>query len=212
MLFKKYLDVAMINFKTMGKLAFVPFFVIFGFIPFVFIVSYLVGNFTVDVITALPKLLLPMFSGWWILLFLREFIESDGNELLYVYSGKSQCTSVATLLIIYLLCESLLMGVCMIFYPQIFIDYIHLTLMCLLYGGFSYFFIFLTKSAAISFIPLLVGTILPFVSHDAIIFTIGFSSDFGWQKIFTYYLPIGLMGIVFFLLGYLLNKKFLKFN
>lgn len=208
MLFKRHLTVTVIRLKTMGKLAYVPLLVIFIFLPLVFLLSYVLGRFEISIVIAMSKIILPIFSSWWILFILREFVESEGNEILYVYSEKSQCISVLLVTLFYLCCESAMMMLCMIFYPEIFLDYIHVTLLCVFYAGFSYFFVFLTKSIAITFIPLLVGAAMPFINKNFI----GFNDSITLNDIFLYYVPVGVVGLVFFLIGHLLNKKFLKYN
>lgn len=208
MLFKKNLDTLLIRFKTMGKMAFVPLIVLFIILPVIFINSYMIDMMQDAVIMMLTSIFVPILSVWWVLMFLKEFIESDGNEVLFVYGKKSQLSSVIILSVLYMVCVCVLLCVCGIFFPTLFLWLLCLLMTCVLNVGLAYFLAFLTRSIAITFVPILFIAALPFINRSLLLFDGGLS----WEKVLIFYLPQALVGVLFMFLGHLLNKKKLKFN
>lgn len=210
MLLKKHINVAFIQLKTTGKMFFVPIVCLFVVLPFIYFLSYRTTG--VDGLhtstTVIGNIIVPLFSSWWILMVLREYIESGGNEVLFVYDNKSQAFSVVLIWIFYVLCTGIHYLLLSVKLPTAGLDFIHVSLISGLYVGFTYFFVYLTKSISISFIPLLVYSVICFSNPEII----GFTSVISFAEIASKYLPQFLLGIVFFFLGHLLNKKFLKFN
>lgn len=210
MLFKKYLSITFIQLKTMGKLFYIPLICLFVVLPVIYILSYhaegVDGIATSTII--IGQILVPLFSAWWVLMVLREYVESDGNEILFVYGQKSQAVSVVLLWLFYVICTGIQYAFLSVKLPSAGLDFIHASLVSGLYVGFTYFFVYLTKSIAISFIPLLLYSVFCFMNPEII----GFTSSISWFEIASKYLPQFLLGIFFFFLGHMFNKKFLRFN
>lgn len=211
MLFKKHLALTFIRLKTTGKARFVPLIGLFIVLPAILVMNYL-SLHEVDTLASVMEvtqdILVPLLSIWWVLMVLREYIESDGNELLYVYAGKTQAGTVVTLLVLYLVCAAFLMFGCALVHPFMLLEFFEVALNCILYVGVSYFLVFLTRSVALTFIPPLLYTGLIFVDINLI----GFGPEITWTSILTNCVPRGLLGVVFFLLGWVLNRKHLRYN
>lgn len=92
-----------VRLRKKKALAFVPFFVLYVFLP---ILSILFQYHYRDsqeeflrVVTQQLHVWIPMFSSWWPILLLNDFFDSEGNELLYLYHSPlyflgAQCLSV----------------------------------------------------------------------------------------------------------------------
>lgn len=211
MLLKKHLALTFIRLKTTGKAGFVPLIGLFIVLPAILVMNYLSMHGVADlasVMEVIADILVPLLSIWWVLMVLREYIESDGNEILYVYAGKTQAGTVVTLLLLYLVCAAVLMFGCALIHPFMALEFFEVALNCILYVGVSYFIVFLTHSVAITFIPPLLYTGLIFVDVGLI----GFGPEITWTWILTNCVPRGLLGAVFFLLGWVLNRKYLRYN
>lgn len=89
--------------------------------------------------------LIPMFSVWWILFVLREYVEGEGNELLYVNRYKLKFFDILALFVFYLLCVGVLYLLFSIFVPHMYLEYIRIFCVCVFYFGFVYFFYFYNK-------------------------------------------------------------------
>lgn len=211
MLLKKHLALTFIRLRTTGKAGFVPLIVLFIVLPAILVINYLSMR-DVEALSSVMEvtqdILVPLLSLWWVLMVLREYIESDGNEILYVYAGKTQAGTVVILLVLYLVCAAVLMFGCALIYPLMVLEFFEVALNCILYVGVSYFLVFLTRSVAITFIPPLLYTGLIFVDVSLI----GFGPEITWTWILTSCVPRGLLGVVFFLFGWVLNRKYLRYN
>lgn len=211
MLFKRHMTLTFIELKATGKAEFVPPVGLFIVLPAIFVMNYLSMRDVLalaSVMEVIADILVPLLSVWWVLMVLREYIESDGNEILYVYAGKTQVGTVVTLLALYIVCAAVLMFGCALIYPLMALEFFEVALNCILYVGVSYFLVFLTRSVAITFIPPLLYTGMIFVDVSLI----GFGPEITWTWILTSCVPRGLLGAVFFLLGWMLNRKHLRYN
>lgn len=80
-----------------------------------------------------------------ILFVLREYVEGEGNELLYVNRYKLKFFDILALFVFYLLCVGVLYLLFSIFVPHMYLEYIRIFCVCVFYFGFVYFFYFYNK-------------------------------------------------------------------
>lgn len=207
-----------LSFKNIKVYYFIPLFVIYVFVPFI---NYLnirtLGvevSFTLVMDTA--QMLIPITSTWWIFCVLKEYIEGDGNELLYAYENVRK-TKVLDILIIFLwycLHIALLFIVYSFLYDNIFIEYIRIIIQSFVLTAAFYFLIYAFKSTSISYMFILAYYMMTlFFSKDTLLESVNMFSTKEVMSLYLFankYFYVLLAGIIFLILGMWRNKHYYK--
>lgn len=203
--------------KGLRFLFYVPFFLIYMVIPILCIQSYFavgISDSLYQTIITFTQMLIPVMSVWWLILVFREYIESEGNEILFLYAKRIKladagilfCFFIITILPFYITC-------CFIFQNFIF-EFIKIVMVCTFYFGFSYLLIFLSASIAITWMIVFIYTVANTIFYkDQAIFPLYYSlEEASLAGCLGFYLPLMLLGVLLLLLGVQLNKKWRKYT
>ena len=96
--------------------------------------------------------IIPLFSTWWLVFILREYIDGDGAEILYTYESvyRSKLGVVLLTLACYLLvlaADYLLLSVLYLKWAGlIWIDFVKMSIICLFFNSFVYLIMYLLRS------------------------------------------------------------------
>lgn len=84
---KKYLKIMAYDFWIMRLWALIPLAILWGVVPAAAhsIVKAYGKEQAVQMLPALAQHIIPPFALWWPMLYLKEFLESQGNELLFIH-------------------------------------------------------------------------------------------------------------------------------
>lgn len=148
------------EYRSLGKLRFVSMFVTIIIMPGIFIYLYAQygkGEIFGSAALHLSNLIYPMFSSLNGLLLLRNYVESRGNELFFVYQ-KEKLSSILNMLILYLvpvLITFIFLGFA---WKPLWLDFCGVFVSCLFLNAFTYLFLMYIP---VSVIALFINIIYP---------------------------------------------------
>lgn len=204
--------------KNMGVLGWVPLAVINIFIPAVLVAGYLhygSGSVELDVLAMqVTQALMPLFSVWWSLFLLRDYVESDGRELLHIAVQKRELREavkpfllVAANILMVLVLGSLLT-------PVLLFEVIRILSVCVFLFGLSYCLVYLFRSISMAFFGVVLYTLINwFAPVDTPVFPLYMSNDpLEARQFLTVCFPLIVAGFALMLLGVLCNRKFFDYG
>lgn len=207
-----------LSFKNLKFYYFIPLLILYLLIPIDNILN--VKTYGLDAAESLIMItaqrLIPIISVWWIFCVLKEYIEGDGIELLYVYDNmkkiKTKMIDVLLIFVWYALHVCILFMIYSFFFPNILCGYVIVMIESFVLTGAFYFLIYTFKSTSISLMFILVYYFMSaFFSKNTVFELINiFSVD---QPLTLYllvnkYIFVFAIGIMFFMIGYWMNRKF----
>lgn len=205
-----------LSLKNLKGYYFVPIFVLYIIIPIVNIgMINMSGNINSAYILIFREAerFIPIMSIWWIVFVFKEYIATDGNEILYCIeeSGKVKLYYIALIFIWYIFHVGILFLIYGIFWDNIFFEFTKITIQSFFFSSLVYMLIYTFKSTDISFMFVLIYELLSIfvnskLSNYISIFENGKRITF--QIITTKYLLVSILGILFLLAGVYRNKKF----
>ncbi len=201
--------------KSIGKLAFVPIIVVDIIIPIVNFYTYMQGGIQElrFNIILLAQNFIPFFSVWWIIFVLREYVESDGKELLYVNKSRSKFTDILYLYILYCINMFFIFIIYNLIIPKMIYECIRIFSISMFYFGITYSFIYLTNSTTLSLMLNLIYTIQNIVNIKTPKYPFYYDvncNNLELDMYFKHYFPLLITGVVFLIIGFKLNKKLLR--
>ncbi len=159
--------------------------------------------------------LMPLCAVWCPLFVLRDYLESDGNELLYVNPHSNKFADVFLLFFLSLLNITAIFVVYSMLIPNMSYEYIKLISICVFYFGLVYGISFLTKSTTITTLIVVMYTLLNicFQKNSKTVLFVYFSTEHISRKLFiSDYLPLLLLGILLVAIGVFINVKKFRFH
>lgn len=157
---------------------------------------------------------IPLCSNWWSIFVLREYVEADGNELLFMLGSKIKYGDVFLLFLLYLINVCIFLVIYVITFPCLKLMALWLVIICWFLFSVSYCFIFLSGSATITFaiglIYIFINTI--FAWQEPMLLFYGsakgyvFAGEFKWV-----YFPMIIVGGICTALGILANRRYQKY-
>lgn len=202
--------------KSIGLLFFVPLVIIDILIPTLNIMEYSkygIGEELYIHILQYSQWFFPFFSAWWVLFVLREYIESDGNELLYVHADRCKLKDILCLFILYIFNITILYSMYNVLFSDMKYEFLKILSVCIFYLGITYFFTYLTKSITITLLILIFFT-LANITFGSNIMIFPFYYTLERVTVALYInscLPLMLIGLALLFVGTVLNKRWLKF-
>lgn len=194
--------------RGVGKWYFVPVVVLYILLPILIFADYCTSRDAIKNIesTFATQCLffMPVLSVWWVFLVMKEYIEGEGREVLYL-NGHSKLMEVVMLYIYYVIHLIPFFWIASFFIPEIAIGlFFQMTLASFFYCGLGYLLLYLIKNIAIAFLPLMcysmygssTGIKVAFLNHASY-----------WVDPAKYAMEIVIAGCICFLAGAYLNKK-----
>ena len=213
-----YLKRTVLHFKSIGILFYIPLLIVNVLIPVIAYLRYQKSGISELLYTDIlqyTQWLVPFFSIWWILFVLREYIEADGNELLYVHSDRCKLKDILYIFVIYILDVGLTFTIYTLLFTSMKYEYLKIITVCIFYLGATYFFTYLTNSITITLLISLFYTLvnLVFGTIGNTCFPMYLSlKKISLERFLSLYLPLAVSGVFLIFIGTLLNKKNLKFT
>lgn len=158
-------------------------------------------------IIRLYQVFTPILSVWCPLVISGEYVEGDGHELLYVYR-KSMITMYLGFFILSCFVLAVPFVPYTIMYSNMLWEYIRIVLEIFFYFGASYMLLYGLRSVPITFMGIIVYTLIStYFGNGGRNFLIYFDmlsmSEELMKKV---YLPFGLIGLTFWICGYVYNN------
>ncbi len=213
-----YIQRMCLHLKSIGALFWVPIFILNLLVPLLNYLTYSKHAVGEELYTEILKNCLwyyPFFSNWWPLFLMKEYLETDGNELLFVYSGKNKLIDLSSVFLLSIINVLLWFIPYTVLFPMMKYELLRVLTICFLYFSFSYFLTFLSRSILIPLMILLLynlGAILYAGTTVTIpVFYINYET-FTPILYLEQYFPFLLAAFYFLAMGIILNKKISHFN
>lgn len=199
-------------FKSMGMTAAVPPLVVLLVMPSLLYLSYRregVSEALYVSILEITQVFLPFFCSWWIIFMMRNFVEAQGKETLYVNRYKNSVLDVTLIFGLYCLMISVPYAVFILLFPGMKLELVKMLMICFFVFGLTFFLAALTGSMpAIVLVNLFLVLINFLAGSYNSKFPIYYSLEVATTSALrTQYLPLAVLGGVFLLLGKLLIKR-----
>lgn len=210
---KKLIYFSMKNLKTYY---FIPLIFLYILIPILdFGLVNMTGNIENAYVTIFreSEKYIPILSLWWTTFIFKEYIDEDGNEILYCVepSGKLKIHHVALIFIWYIMHVSILFLVYGLFWDNVLLEFLKTVIQCFFFTSLLYMLIYTLKSTIISFMVILIYELLSlFINSEFInyINIFGTGDRISLHTITTKYFIFFLVGILFLIVGMYKNKRF----
>lgn len=156
---------------------------------------------------------IPILSLWWTTFIFKEYIDGDGNEVLYCIesSRKLKIYHIALIFIWYIIHVSILFLVYSIFWDNVFLEFSKTVIQCFFFTSLVYMLIYTLKSTTISFMLLLIYELMSLFINSKFINYISIfqkEEEILLQNITTKYSIYFLVGTLFLIIGMYKNKRF----
>lgn len=203
--------------KSMGALRFVPL-VVFNGLLLILPIAYYYSNGANDDLyfhlMQLTQFFMPLFSVWWVVFTLREYLESDGNELFFAGGNRTVWKELAAVFLIAMGNIAALFIFYSFLIPEFTVESLRIVSACIFYFGLTYGLAFFVKSVLIILLILMLYTLLNFsVTVETLVFPFFMSRHpLTGSEIFTACLPLLLAALLLSGIGYWASKKFTHYN
>lgn len=151
----------------------------------------------------------PVLCVWWVLFVLREYVESDGVEVLYVCPARQKIGDALVLFLLFLANMSVIYAVYIHLFPEMRRSFCMLICVCIFVFGLTFLLMFLTKSVTITLMVILLYVIVSILFIDAKhIFPFFSANSIATVKLLKeFYLPLACGGVLLTAGGVVLNQK-----
>ncbi|WDV47083.1 ABC transporter permease [Clostridiaceae bacterium M8S5] len=156
---------------------------------------------------------IPLFSIWWIIFAFREYIEGQGNELLYCFDKKIKIKifDIFILFLWYIIHVGILFIGYSFLWDSIWVEFLKTFIQCFFFVSATYMLIYTIKSTTISFMFLLLYELVvmyidsKFAEYISI-FEYGFGEAF--SNVLSKYIVIITVSVFFLIIGVYKNKRY----
>ena len=207
MQYKKYLKQNYFLLKSAGVSIFIPLVIIYIFLPFLNYSSYLkygIGATLYNNIITYSQVFIPFFSTWWSILTLKEFVEGQGNEVLFVNTKRTHifvCINFITF--VFVLVPLYIVYFCL--FDNMKLEFIKILIECILFNSISFAIMSFFRSVAISLTLPVIYTMYSFFrgySSQGIDLSFISLNEATYEQLIDKYIPILLVSILLFVVTY----------
>lgn len=209
---------AFYHLKNLGFLVAVPLIILNAIIPILNYLQYSKDGISEELyvnILQYSQWFMPLLCVWWSVFVLRDYIEGEGNELLFTNQNRNKVADMFSLFLLSILNITVIFSVYTFLMPDMKYEYIKIISICVFYFGIVYCVSFITKSTTITLMLIILYTIANVYWGNTIKASplIYYSAEHLTLKIyFSNYLPFLISGLILIFIGTIFNKKFLKLN
>lgn len=155
------------------------------------------------------QLFVPALSVFWILFTLREYLEANGNEVLFLYHRKNVAQDTLCLFVLFLFFLLPFYYVASFMFPTVHWDLVKMVLICIFCLGAVYALTFLTRSFVLTWMVLLIYIFFGLMINGN---KTNFPFYYSLQTVTAstckkFYLPLAGIGVVLFILGFWRCRK-----
>lgn len=205
-----------LSFKNLKVYYFIPLILLYIFLPILSIGIVYIYESTENAYFIIFKEVekyIPILSIWWTTFIFREYIEGDGNEVLYCINetGKVKVSQIILIFLWYVVHVGILYLGFSIFWDNMILEFIKIVIQSLFFSSLSYLLIYTLKSTTISFMLLVIYELFMLFIDSEIVNYISifhYGENLTIETIITKYVLILLVSIVFLIAGVYQNKRF----
>lgn len=205
-----------LSFKNLKVYYFIPLILLYVFLPILSIGIVYIYESTENAYFIIFKEVekyIPILSIWWTTFIFREYIEEDGNEVLYCINetGKVKVSQIILIFLWYVVHVGILYLGFSIFWDNMILEFIKIVIQSLFFSSLLYLLIYTLKSTTISFMLLVIYELFMLFINSEIVNYISifhYGENLTVKTIITKYVLILLVSIVFLIAGVYQNKRF----
>lgn len=162
----------------------------------------------------LVQTLLPLFSVWWSLFLLRDYVEADGRELLHIAVRKRALREAALPFLIAMANVLIVLGLGGLLVPVLFTEILRILPACVFLFGLSYCLVYLLRSITMALFGVILYTLMNwFILVETPFFPLYMSTyPIDGSQLLTLSLPLTAAGILLTMAGVWCNKKFFDYG
>ena len=187
------------------------------FVPLIILLSWRKNGTSANLysdILQYTQMFLPLFSVLCVSFVLREFVEADGNELLYVCRNRLNLMDAGAIYLLFMADVAAVYAGMNRIQPGLWDDWLRLMCVCFFYFGTAYFLLFLTRGVTVTLLALVGYTIANILIRTD---TVRYPLYYVWNpdkipSLTDLYLPLAMTGLIFLTAGVILNWRRLCFN
>lgn len=201
-----YLERIYFLLKNAGWLSLVPVIVINVLVPIFTYISYRTNGLCEEFyqnVSEITQIFIPFSSIWWPILILKEFIDSDGKEVISL--GKKSRSSLIIMTMFFLYCcnATVIFILYRIFFSLPYTEFVKIILVSVFYMGSTVFWSKITQNTSITILLLAVYTLSNFIFYKAEgVFPFYYTNvPTTTSMIYKNLLPLSLVGLLEFILG-----------
>ena len=211
---RKYLNRTFFQLKSIGLWAFVPFATFSVLFPALLLLSTKNAINPLESARNLSMILLPPMTVWLPVFVWREFIESDGNELLFLYGRRIKLWDGLRLWVLALINLALVQVFSLHFFPELALLSLWMLLTSLFYFALAYFISFTAKSTAITLMACLLYHFanLAFPAEHPTPLLFYSAGGYAFEEFWVTYLPMCVLSALFLALGVVMNRRMVKYR
>lgn len=154
-------------------------------------------------------IIIPLFSAWWSTFILKEFLESSGNEVLWI-GRKTVFAEILFPYIIYVL-DFVVVLICISLWLNTLTEIIKMMVIVSVFMfGFSYFTAFMSKNVTVSLLfsvaYVLVNQVIVTGEQQPFLYTSALNCKL--EEAYIVYMPVAFSGVLLTIAGYVANCLF----
>lgn len=151
----------------------------------------------------------PVLCVWWVIFVMREYVEADGAEVLYVCHARNKLWDVIALFLLFLVDLSVLYMVYIYLFAEMWRSFCMLLCVCVFLFGLSFLLMFLTKSVSITLMVVLLYVIasILFITQKNIFPFFSAAYIPAPKLLKSFYLPLAACGLFLSAGGMILNRR-----
>lgn len=151
----------------------------------------------------------PVLCVWWVIFALREYVEPDGTEALYVCPARNKLWDALALFLLFFADIGLVYAVYIHLFPEMRRSFCMILCVCVFVFGLSFFLMYATKSVSVTLMAVLLYVVVSVLFiEDKNIFPFFASNYIATAKLLkSFYLPLACGGILLSAGGMVLNQR-----
>ncbi len=205
-------------YKNMGIVRFFPVFIMVIVVPVACFISFYSGKDLSISEMQLRKFMMtfiPMFSFWWEILVIKEYVEAEGNEL-FLLTNKNEFSEMIISYLLYYIIDIIPLIIYTVLFKKSMLTFF---LYQLVIGWFILSSVFLLtcifRNITAPFMACLIYVIINTLISENIKFFPFYGNLLGYDfkiEMYAVYIPMLAVSVFFIIVGVLLRKKRLYFN
>lgn len=204
-----------ISIRSMGVYFIIPFLINDIMVPFFILLIRIYGSaYNLDQgVYIINQMFTPFLAAFWIYLHMTKYIDAKGNELFYLVQ-RNKLSDVVKLYLLYMVTNTPFFVWYINMNKKYALEWLHITIVALLFVSSAYFFCYLFKSISLALIPSFIYLIASVTGLNDFLKKISFYETTGMKKtqIFTKYIYFLAIAFIFIMLGNILNKRYEDYN
>lgn len=206
-----------LSMKNLGFYYFVPIIFLFIVMPYLSIAEikeYGIDNAYLGIAVKL-EMYIPLLQSWWIVFSMKEYIEGDGNEILYTYEKNKLAKSsyIMAICLYYILHVGVLYFAYSFVFEDMLVEYAKTVIQCMFFASSTYMLIYLLKSTTFPLMIVFIYNIFMIFTQEGLLKILCIYTQGYRMNLFIFkekFILVLIASFVFLVVGIIMNKRFYR--